>query len=58
LQRIATAQSASGPFSHSGIGELKPTLRFPARIDSGIRPVMARLADIARYPNNLKNGTI
>src|SRR5271156_3805846 len=37
----AAVQLASGPFSHSGIGELKPTLRRPMRIDSGIRLAIA-----------------
>src|ERR1044072_3228920 len=36
--------SASGPFSHSGIGELKPILRRPIRMSSGILPCMARRA--------------
>src|SRR5215475_10988042 len=36
--------SASGPFSHSGIGELKPILRRPIRMSSGILPCIARRA--------------
>src|ERR1700761_8715131 len=43
---------ARGPFSHSGIGELKPTLRRPMRIVSGIRPSIARRAIILLNPSD------
>src|ERR1700683_532176 len=42
---------ASGPFSQFGIGELNPTLRARMRIDSGIRPDMARRATIFVRPS-------
>src|SRR2546422_7178990 len=46
LSSTEAVQPESGPFNHSGIGELKPTLRRPMRMDSGIQPAIARRATI------------
>ena len=44
-------QAANGPFNHSGIGELNPTLRRAVRMLSGIRFAIACRATILVMPS-------
>src|SRR5882757_2635343 len=47
----SAVQPDNGPFNHSGIGELKPTLRRAVRMLSGIRPAIARRATTLVAPS-------